>query len=376
MEFFSFANGKKFNLSEVKSGIKIDDKNEFLKKYDKNQNSIFDFDEVNNFKEDLKPYLADGQIDDEECISLYAKVMNMTTDAVRQLFSSVENNNITQFVTSAFDSLEEAQAHKECIEIIQNTALKANTDMMLEDKGSITELWDKLKNLFGTKLSSNQIYKIIFEELFTAEFLEDAENGKLTKSEYIERKIENTKALALSKIMKENLEETKEWAQTYGISNFSEKKFIRYMDAYLTTNLRNMVKQAAEQTDGKYHYYETSPAMVHPQGKYASNALDLVNSIQDMLIQKYHGKNLTDADMADINENIGEIHWILSHSMPWGRGSAGISDAYVKALYKSLGIQLSQPKQGVSFDLEAFCTELEETIRISICFARKNCFML
>jgi len=112
--------------------------------------------------------------------------------------------------------------------------------------------------------------------------------------------------------------------------------------------------------DGKYHYYETSPAMVHPQGKYASNALDLVNSIQDMLIQKYHGKNLTDADMADINENIGEIHWILSHSMPWGRGSAGISDAYVKALYKSLGIQLSQPKEGVSFDLEAFCTELED----------------
>ena len=100
--------------------------------------------------------------------------------------------------------------------------------------------------------------------------------------------------------------------------------------------------------------------MNHPAGRCVNNALDIVNSIQDMLMEKYHGKNLTDADMNDINENIGEIHWLLSHSMPWGRGSAGISDAYVKALYKALGIQLSQPRRGVSFDLEAFCTELED----------------
>ncbi len=111
--------------------------------------------------------------------------------------------------------------------------------------------------------------------------------------------------------------------------------------------------------DGKCHYYETSPAMVHPKGKYANNSLNIVYSIHDALMHKYHGKHLTQADMADINESIGEIHWILSHSMPWGRGSAGISDAYVKALYKSLGIQLSRPKEGISFDLEAFCTELE-----------------
>lgn len=111
---------------------------------------------------------------------------------------------------------------------------------------------------------------------------------------------------------------------------------------------------------GVPHYYEISGKMIHPEGRYVNNALDIVNSIQDMLMEKYHGKNLTEADMNDINENIGEIHWLLSHSMPWGRGSAGISDAYVKALYKALGIQLSPPRRGVSFDLEAFCTELED----------------
>ena len=93
---------------------------------------------------------------------------------------------------------------------------------------------------------------------------------------------------------------------------------------------------------------------------FANNALDIVRTKQEDLINRYKGKPLSEIDLDNINEEIGEIHWILSHSMPWGRGSAGISQAYVLSLYQSLGLKVYPPKENISFDLEAFCTELED----------------
>ena len=112
--------------------------------------------------------------------------------------------------------------------------------------------------------------------------------------------------------------------------------------------------------NGNKHYYEKTGAMVHPKGKYVSGALDVVKEKQDFVINKYKGKALTKKDLNDINEIVAEIHWILSHSMPWGRGSAGISQAYVLSIYQSLGLKVYPPKEGISFDLEAFCTELSD----------------
>ena len=50
--------------------------------------------------------------------------------------------------------------------------------------------------------------------------------------------------------------------------------------------------------------------------------------------------------------------------MPWGRGSDAIANSYVKALYQSLGIRTSEPAPNISFDLQAFCTELEDYKKI------------
>lgn len=253
MSFFELTNGKKFDINNIKAGIKIDENNEFLKKYDVNNNSIFENSELDKFKEDLKQYTDDGKVDKEEYANWYAKVIGMTVDAVKNLFNTGEKkeDDIEKLFNSSFNELEEAEAHRECIEIIRNTALKANTDMMLDDRESITKLFNKLWNFFGDKLSENQIYRLIFEELMTAEFLDEAEQGELTKSEYIERKIENTKALCMAKIMKENLEDVKKWTKEHGITNWNEEKFVRYMDAYLDCNLRRLVKEGAEKADGK-----------------------------------------------------------------------------------------------------------------------------
>ena len=116
--------------------------------------------------------------------------------------------------------------------------------------------------------------------------------------------------------------------------------------------------------NGVTRYYEITDAMIHPDGKYAGRALEMVEARHDKLLKQFQGKKITAADMDIINESIGEIHWILAHSMPWGRGSDAIANSYVKALYQSLGIRTSEPAPKISFDLQAFCTELEDYKKI------------
>ena len=57
---------------------------------------------------------------------------------------------------------------------------------------------------------------------------------------------------------------------------------------------------------------------------------------------------------------IAEIRWILAHSTPWLRGSDAISNVFMRAMYKAVGIKTYPLKKGISLDLEAYCTELDE----------------
>lgn len=107
-------------------------------------------------------------------------------------------------------------------------------------------------------------------------------------------------------------------------------------------------------------FYNGETAMIHPKGEYAKAALKHVDNIYKELQQEFAGRKVTNADLPYINEKIAEMHWILAHSMPWGRGSDAIANAFVKSVYKSLNIKTYPPAKNVSFDLEAFCTELSD----------------
>lgn len=122
----------------------------------------------------------------------------------------------------------------------------------------------------------------------------------------------------------------------------------------------NSKHQKEIDAEGRTAYYVEAESMIHPEGKYVNNALNIVDKLQTELVKKYKGKSLSEADLNTINETIAEIHWVLSHAMPWNRGSAGISQAYVLSIYQSLGLKVHPPKAGISFDLEAFCTELSD----------------
>ena len=78
------------------------------------------------------------------------------------------------------------------------------------------------------------------------------------------------------------------------------------------------------------------------------------------LIGKYKPESVKGEDLNDINERIAEIRWILAHLTPWVRGSDAISNIYMRALYKALGVKSYNLAKGTSLDLEAYCTSLDE----------------
>ena len=96
----------------------------------------------------------------------------------------------------------------------------------------------------------------------------------------------------------------------------------------------------------------------HCEPRYVNRGLDMVFDLYNDLHNKYKGKEISEPDMQDINEYIAEIRWILAHTTPWERGSDAISNTFIRSIYKSMGIKTSPLKDGVSLDLEAYCTNL------------------
>lgn len=93
---------------------------------------------------------------------------------------------------------------------------------------------------------------------------------------------------------------------------------------------------------------------------------DKINNSLDVVIKSFKTlfpKFLTDVkenDMPEINNTIAEMRWILAHATPWVRGSDAISNIFMRAMYKAIGIKSYPLKEGVSLDLEAYCTELSD----------------
>lgn len=106
----------------------------------------------------------------------------------------------------------------------------------------------------------------------------------------------------------------------------------------------------------------TRSEMVHGSNDKVNSALDKVCGIYEMLQEKYisHPEDVTKNSLKEINASIAEIRWILAHATPWERGSDSISNCFMRAMYKAMGIKTYPAAKGVSFDLEAYCTELED----------------
>lgn len=98
----------------------------------------------------------------------------------------------------------------------------------------------------------------------------------------------------------------------------------------------------------------------HGSAKYINTAFYHAKKIYENLYSKYITNEVKKENLEDVNCSIAEIRWILAHATPWERGSDAIANTFVRSIYKAIGIKTTPLKKGISLDLEAYCTELDE----------------
>ena len=106
--------------------------------------------------------------------------------------------------------------------------------------------------------------------------------------------------------------------------------------------------------------YPNTRDIVHGDHFFINNSLNHVTSLFNKTIPKYINGELKPENIEEVNDTVAEMRWVLAHATPWVRGSDAISNVLMRAIYKAVGVKTYPPKEGISFDLEAYCTELED----------------
>ena len=76
--------------------------------------------------------------------------------------------------------------------------------------------------------------------------------------------------------------------------------------------------------------------------------------------KRVSGQKLSIEELMDAEENIAQIHFIITNSLPFERGTAGVANIMTRSLYNALGIDLPAVKRNVALDLEAFYLTLDK----------------
>lgn len=100
--------------------------------------------------------------------------------------------------------------------------------------------------------------------------------------------------------------------------------------------------------------------LVHAAPDTINDSLDRVFNLCNKIFPKYIHNEVQQENMNEINETVAEIRWIMAHATPFSRGSDAIANVFMRVMYKAIGVKSYPLQKGVSLDLEAYCTELEE----------------
>ncbi len=65
-------------------------------------------------------------------------------------------------------------------------------------------------------------------------------------------------------------------------------------------------------------------------------------------------------DFDKIVDSTAQIHWLMSQARPYVRGSAGIADILCKTIFEAKGIQVSEYKEGINPNIEAFFLHIDD----------------
>ena len=85
--------------------------------------------------------------------------------------------------------------------------------------------------------------------------------------------------------------------------------------------------------------------------------LELAKKEYDKLIQ------IDKPSLAQINKSCATINWLIAQESPFINGSDSIARLLTTAIYNAYNVKLSPPKKGISFDFEAFYSDLDDYIK-------------
>ena len=101
-------------------------------------------------------------------------------------------------------------------------------------------------------------------------------------------------------------------------------------------------------------------SILHGESFKINDSLDYIFKLFNDKFSKYLKKDVQKSDLGEIIDIVAEIRWVLAHSTPWLRGSDAISNVLMRAMFKSVGVKAYPPAKGISFDLEAYCRNLDD----------------
>ena len=206
-------------MSVLRQGVKIDANNQFLKSYDKNNNSIFDNEELSQLYSDLEPLVNDGELDKNESVSLLAKVLNTSVEAIKERFSNQESNDV-------FEGLETLYSNSVQKDVLDHKTSEIRQAMELYEQARGGKVSDTIHGIFNPDYISDKVYRQLAREQVSVLLLHDAEGGNLTMKKYLERKIEFLECY----LGKNNLNEKDKEFLTRGIRQLTPQELNNLID--------------------------------------------------------------------------------------------------------------------------------------------------
>lgn len=185
----------------------------------------------------------------------------------------------------------------------------------------------------------------------------------VTKANQFPHELAKREHTGILRTKREGWISSSDWKHFYLTTNYEGPGFQRYsgykdrFDKVLENPLTNPYKDISltipvHKNNEKY--------LRHGEDEYVNNAFERITNLYNLILKNFVGKDVKEPDLKEINDLVAEIRWILAHSTPWERGSDAISNVLMKSIYKALGVKTYEPAKNISFDLEAYCTELND----------------
>ncbi len=141
------------------------------------------------------------------------------------------------------------------------------------------------------------------------------------------------------------------------ITCYKIKRYNSYADRL--DNIKNIPLDSINNNIGM-SYPDEMGYIQHGPATKINNSLDYVFNLYKNKYSKFLHKDVKKEDLPEIIDVVAEIRWVLAHATPWLRGSDAIANVFMRAMFKAVGVKAYPPAEGISYDLEAYCRNLDD----------------